>query len=454
MGRDGRHKAAPVTPGRADAGRRRGVTLRAAAHGRTASLMRIAYLASRYPAVSHTFIQREIAGLRDQGVTIDTFAIRRAQPDEVLSRADDAEARATYALLPVRITHLLRAHLRALVRHPRGYEATLREALRLAPAGARGALWQGFYFGEAVLLWDRLRRRGTPHVHAHFANVASDVALLAAFLGREAGEGPRSWSLTMHGSTEFYDVPGYRLAEKARTAAFVACVSDFTRSQMMLFVEEEHWPKLALVRCGVDPERFRAVAAPSDAAGRDGGPVRVLTVGRLVGGKGFALLLDAVHALVERGLDVALTVVGDGPSREHLHAQAARLGLADRVEWVGALGQDEIRAAYARADVFCLPSFAEGVPVVLMEAMAMEVPVVATRIAGIPELIEDGASGLLVTPARGDELADAIGRLVDDPALRARLGAAGRRAVLEGYDVGRWTAELRGMLETATCHST
>ncbi len=135
--------------------------------------MRIAYLASRYPAVSHTFIQREIAGLREQGVTIDTFAIRRAQPDEVLSRADEAEARATYALLPVRITHLLRAHLRALVRHPRGYKTTLREALRLAPAGARGALWQGFYFAEAVLLWDRLRRRGATHVHAHFANVAA-----------------------------------------------------------------------------------------------------------------------------------------------------------------------------------------------------------------------------------------------------------------------------------------
>jgi glycosyltransferase involved in cell wall biosynthesis len=412
--------------------------------------MRIAYLASRYPAVSHTFIQREIAGLRDEGVTIDTFAIRRAQPDEVLSRADEAEARATYALLPVRVTHLLRAHLRALVRHPRGYKDTLAEALRLAPAGARGALWQVFYFGESVLLWDRCRRRGATHVHAHFANVASDVALLATHLGREAGEGPDSWSLTMHGSTEFYDVPGYRLAEKAREAAFVACVSDFTRSQMMLFVEEEHWPKLALVRCGVDPERF----APRGSDGGAAGPVRILAVGRLVGGKGFALLLDAVHALVERGHDIALTVVGDGPSRAHLHAQAERLALGDRVEWVGALGQDDIRERYAAADVFCLPSFAEGVPVVLMEAMAMEVPVVATRLAGIPELVEDGTSGLLVTPARADELADALGRLAADADLRARLGAAGRRAVLEGYDLGRWTAALRGLLETAAGHST
>jgi glycosyltransferase involved in cell wall biosynthesis len=415
--------------------------------------MRIAYLASRYPAVSHTFIQREVAGLREQGVAIDTFAIRRAQPDEVLSRADEAEARAVYALLPVRATHLVRAHLRALVRHPHAYRATLAEALRLAPAGVRGAVWQLFYFGEAVILWDRCRRTGAGHVHAHFANVGSDVALLAAHLGREAGAGPRSWSLTMHGSTEFYDVPRFRLAEKARSAAFVACVSDFTRSQMMLFLEEEHWPKLALVRCGVDPERFRA----RDGAGRvdDGdGPVRVLAVGRLVGGKGFALLLDALHALVERGRDVTLTVVGDGPSRVHLHDQAARLGLGDRVAWLGAVGQDEIRDRYARADVFCLPSFAEGVPVVLMEAMAMEVPVVATRIAGIPELIADGETGLLVTPGRVDELAAALLRLADDAGLRARLGRAGRAAVLDGYDVARWTSVLRKLLETAAGHST
>ena len=127
----------------------------AAALGRAATLMRIAYLASRYPAVSHTFIQREVAGLREHGVTIDTFAIRRAGRDEVLSRADEAEARATMRCAGA-LTHLLRAHLRALVRHPRGYKTTLGEALRLAPAGARGALWQGFYFGEAVLLWDRL----------------------------------------------------------------------------------------------------------------------------------------------------------------------------------------------------------------------------------------------------------------------------------------------------------
>jgi colanic acid/amylovoran biosynthesis glycosyltransferase len=413
--------------------------------------MRIAYLASRYPAVSHTFIQREVAGLRAAGVPVDTFAIRRVEPHEVLSRADEAEARDTYALLPVRKGHLLRAHLGALLRAPGGYAATLREALRLAPRGARGALWQLFYFAEAILLWDRARRRGITHLHAHFANVGSDVALLAARFGRAAGRGPGSWSLTMHGSTEFYDVPGFRLAEKARDAAFVACVSDFTRSQLMLFLEEAHWGKLALVRCGVDPEQFRR-AAGADRAGD--GPVRILTVGRLVSGKGFALLLDAVAELVAGGRDVALTVVGDGPSGETLRAQAAALGIAERVRWLGAIGQDDIRAQYARADVFCLPSFAEGVPVVLMEAMAMEVAAVATNIAGIPELIEDGVSGLLVTPGRTSELAGALRRVVDDAELRARLGRAGREAVRSGYDVAAAAPVLRELFERAAHHST
>jgi glycosyltransferase involved in cell wall biosynthesis len=414
--------------------------------------MRIAYLASHYPAVSHTFIQREVAELRAQGVAVDTFAIRRARPDAVLSKADGAEARATYALLPARPHHLVAAHLRAFIRHARGYRATLAQALRLRPPGARGALWQVFYFGEAVLLWDRCRRRGIDHVHAHFANVGSDVALLATHLGREAGSGPRTWSFTMHGSTEFYDVPGFGLAEKARRAAFVACISDFTRSQLMLFLDEEHWDRLALVRCGVDPGLFR----PEEGrpAENDGAPVRVLTVGRLVGGKGFALLLDALARLVGRGRDVTLTVVGDGRSRERLHAQADALGIADRVEWVGALGQDEIRDRYASADVFCLPSFAEGVPVVLMEAMAMEVPVVATRIAGIPELVTDGQSGLLVAPARADELTDALDRLVEDAQLRARLGRAGREAVVSGYDLSRWTGALGKLLADAARHAT
>ncbi len=402
--------------------------------------MRIAYVCSRYPAVSHTFIQREVAALRGFGLDVDTVAIRRAAADEALSRADKAEAEATYAILPVRPWHLARAHANAL-RYPGAYRATLNTAFRLAPRGLRGRLWQLFYFAEAVVLWDRARRRGVEHLHAHFANVGSDVALLAATLGREAGRGPRTWSMTMHGSTEFYDVSAFRLPEKVRDARFVACVSDFTRSQLMLHTEEEHWPKLALVRCGVDPQAFGAVA-------RDGasGALRVLVVGRLVSGKGYSLLLEALADVVARGRDVTLEIVGEGPAGEALRARARALGVAERVQWLGAVGQDEIRRHYEEADAFCLPSFAEGVPVVLMEAMAMQLPVVATRIAGIPELIDDGVSGLLVAPARAGELADALDQLAASPELRGQLGRAGREAVMAGYDAERWARELQHLL--------
>jgi glycosyltransferase involved in cell wall biosynthesis len=402
--------------------------------------VRIAYVCSRYPAVSHTFIQREVAALRGFGLDVDTVAIRRAAAGETLSRADKAEAEATYAILPVRPWHLARAHANAL-RYPGAYRATLNTAFRLAPRGLRGRLWQLFYFAEAVVLWDRARRRGVEHLHAHFANVGSDVALLAATLGREAGRGPRTWSMTMHGSTEFYDVSAFRLPEKVRDARFVACVSDFTRSQLMLHTEEEHWPKLALVRCGVDPQAFGAVA-------RDGasGALRVLVVGRLVSGKGYSLLLEALADVVARGQDVTLEIVGEGPAGEALRARAGALGVAERVQWLGAVGQDEIRRHYEEADAFCLPSFAEGVPVVLMEAMAMQLPVVATRIAGIPELIDDGVSGLLVAPARAGELADALDQLAASPELRGRLGRAGREAVMAGYDAERWARELQQLL--------
>jgi glycosyltransferase involved in cell wall biosynthesis len=411
--------------------------------------VRIAYVSSRYPAVSHTFIQREVAALRAIGIDVDTVAIRRAAAGEVLSQADRAEARTTYAILPVTLRRLAGAHLGALLRYPRAYRTTLARALKLAPRGLRGRLWQMFYFGEAVVLWDHARRRRVGHLHAHFANVGSDVALLAARLGAAAGRGPRSWSMTMHGSTEFYDVREHRLPEKVADAAFVACISDFTRSQLMLSADPADWGKLELVRCGVDPEAFAPPARDGDRP-----PLRVLTVSRLVPGKGFALLLDALADAVGRGHDVVLAVVGDGPDGDALRARARRLGIVERVRWLGAVGQDEIRGHYAQADVFCLPSFAEGVPVVLMEAMAAELAVVATRIAGIPELVADGESGLLVTPARADELADALARLAADPQLRRRLGRAGREAVLDGYVAGRWARVLAELFERRVPHST
>jgi colanic acid/amylovoran biosynthesis glycosyltransferase len=205
----------------------------------------------------------------------------------------------------------------------------------------------------------------------------------------------------------------------------------------------------------VDPGAFdvgRLPARREAAAGR----LRVLVVARLVQGKGHALLLEAMAALARRGVDVHADVVGDGPKRVALERIAAELGIAQRVRFLGSIGQDEIREEYRRAEVFCLPSFAEGVPVVLMEAMAMGLPVVASALMGIPELVEDGVSGFLVRPGRADELQDALAAMAADPVLRAAMGEAGRRRVLEAFNIEDSARELecifRDVLESTGCN--
>lgn len=396
--------------------------------------MKVAYLISRYPFVSHVFILREVLALRRAGAVIDTFTVRRAGEGHVLS-ADDVEAEATtHALIPPQLATLVRAHLTALAEGPTSYLSALGLALRLRGLGARSALWQVFYFAEAVLMWHECRRRGVQHIHAHHANVASDVALLAAHLG---GSG-WSWSFTMHGSTEFFDVREHRLPQKVELAFFVVCVSDHGRSQLMSLVDPGHWSKLRVVHCGVDPKKFSA-----DRKADGDGPVEILTVGRMVPVKGQTLLVEALADLERRGADARLTIVGDGPGRRAVEALAAQLGILGLVDLPGSVGQEEIRSFYERADVFALPSFAEGLPVVLVEAMAMGLPVVASRITGIPELVEEGVSGLLVVPGRGDELTEALASLVSAPAAtRREMGEAGRRKVLAAFDVDRSAAQL------------
>lgn len=392
---------------------------------------------SRYPAVSHAFIVREVRALRELGVHVQTFTVRRPRDEEVLSRADREEHARTVALLPPRPLRYAAAHSRAALTHPLHYLGALALSLRLSTGGARALLWRAFYFAEAVRLWDECRRRGLRRMHAHFANVGSDVAMLAARIG-----GPEwSWSFTMHGCTELFDESPHRLPRKVRDAALVVCNSDFTRAQLMKLVERGDWSKLHVVRCGVDAG---AVARPVRRA--DGGPLRVLSVGRLVPGKGHAVLLEALTRLRGDGVETLTTLVGDGPERGSLERLAAELRLD--VRFAGAVGQDELRAFYEDAELFCLPTFAEGLGVVLLEAMAFGLPVVSTLVMGVPEVVEDGETGLLVRPGRPDLLAEALVRLAAAPELRDRMGRAGRRWVLEEFDVHRQAERVAALLQS------
>jgi colanic acid/amylovoran biosynthesis glycosyltransferase len=398
----------------------------------------IGYLTDHYPAVSHTFIQREVLALRRRGIDVRTFSIHRVGAEHVLSREDHAAFTTTTALLPVGRGALVWAHVGALARHPRAYLGALRDALRTPAESPRGRLWQVFYFAEAVLLWRACRRAGIRHVHAHFTSPAADVAHHCARFARRARRGQASWSFSAHG-VDIDDADQAALAEKVRDADLVVCVSDAGRSRLMALVDEPEWSKLQVVHCGVDLEAFPPVGREASAG------FSILSVGRLVAVKGYGVLVEAVASLVAADLDARLTLVGDGPQRGALEAFVSQRGLSDRVRFAGRVGQDEIGAYYRAADVFCLPSFAEGVPVVLMEAMASGLPVVSTRVNGIPELVEDGVSGLLVAPGRSDLLAAALRELAEDPAHRAELGQAGRARVAEAFEVDACAAQLAGL---------
>lgn len=360
-----------------------------------------------------------------------TFTVRACPPDELRSAAMRADAATTRTLLGSPARDWVRAHARLLVSDPAAWARGLVTALRSGPLRPRARLWQVFYFGEAVLLLDRMRASGARHLHVHFANNGADVARLAITVGNAAirlRERGWSWSFAMHGPTEFADPIGHDLAAKTRQAAFVACISAYARDQLRLLAPDVPVRRLPIVRMGVDADAFPPAAA--QRAERADGPLRVLFVGRLVPEKAPEILLEAI-ARLRRPVEVVL--IGQGLLADSLAGRMGRENLGDRVRLLGPVGQDELPDWYAWADVFCLPSRNEGVPVVLMEAMATELPVVTTRIAGIPELVEDEQSGILTTPGDAAGLAAALSRLADDPQLRQRYGQAGRARVLAGF---------------------
>ena len=402
--------------------------------------LRIAYLTGHYPAVSHTFVAREIAALRERGVEVVPFSLHRPDPAELLSDADRREATITRNVQPPDWREVIFAHAAGVVRHPVSYVRTLITAQRLSPPGVRMRIWHLFYFAEAILIWRWLRHAGARHLHVHFANAASMVALLYATFARAEGA---SYSFTMHGPTEFDEVKCFRLREKVAQASFVACISDYARAQLMRLTDPSDWDRLAIVRCGVDTSRW----TPGPTA-RDGAGLNLLSVARLAPDKGLRLLLEAVARAVEEGLDITLEIVGDGPDRDALEARSRNFKLEERVRFAGAIGRDHIQEHYRAADAFCLSSFAEGLPVVLIEAMAVERPVIAPRVMGIPELVEHGVSGLLVAPGNVGAFVEAFRQLASAGSTeRARLGAAGRERVRDRYELADSAQRLKTLFE-------
>ena len=391
--------------------------------------MKIAYLLSEYPTLGHTYLLREVRELRALGWEIQTVSIRRpGERPPSISAAETEEQDSTWYVLGSSPLEFLRAHLTTFCTRPVPYMRGFATAWRLARVARHRSLFASAYISEAILAGHWLRKAGFVHVHCVFSTT---VGLILSQIF------PVQLSMTLHGPEEFINPDGFGMKEKVRAALFVSAISHFGKSQIMLSSSPADWHKIEVTPLGIDCAGGSPVAFREDPT-----PFRLIAVGRLAPAKGYPILLEAVAALAAAGRNIHLTLVGEGPERSRLAEQAGRLGILDKVVFAGWKTQTDLHDLYRNSDLCVLSSFAEGIPVVFMEAMALGVPCVAPRIAGIPELIRDGIEGFLVTPASVEELAGAIGDMMDKPGMRRQMALSSRERVVEKYNLHKNAAHL------------
>src|SRR5712691_5003869 len=380
----------------------------------------IAYLTSVYARASDSFIRAEVLQLRGFGHTVHTFSVREPDASELVSEEiRDEYARTDYVLkhgflllLICAILEFLRAPIKTL--------STLTLAARCGWPGIKGRLWPCAYFLEACYLARRLRERRVDHLHNHIGEGSAIVAMLASALSGVP------YSLTIHGPGEFDRPTLLSLGEKIRRSQYTAAVSEYGRSQLFRWTAAADWAKIHVVRCGV---RLDNAAVSQPGINR-----RMVCVGRLSGEKGHLIIVEAIARLkAEPAFEVVF--VGDGPLHREIEARANALGVRDRVKITGWISGDKVREEILRCRALVLPSFAEGLPVVLMEAFALERPVIATAIAGIPELVEHGISGWLIPPGSIEALTEAMCEVLSaDMGRLVSMGRAGAARVRERHD--------------------
>lgn len=392
--------------------------------------MRLAYLCNLYPAVSHSFVRREIEAVERAGHEVHRFSLRPPR-DDLKDEADLREAVETEVVLGRGVGPLISAALGLFLLRPVKSVASLAAALRLAGPGLKQKARHVAYWLEAAWLLGRLERLRIEHLHAHFGTNPAAIAAIARAWG-----GP-PYSFTAHGPDEFDAPVALSLPAKIEAASFVIGISSYGCSQLMRWCEPEHWNKIELIRCGLGADFLGAPVADPRAESAE-----FVCVARLSGQKGLPLLIAACDRLRSQGADFSLTIIGDGELRDSLDAEIRRRKLETFVNLAGIRTSSEIREHLTKARAFVLPSFAEGLPVVLMEALALSRPVIATSIAGIPELVDDEC-GWIIPAGSEDALVEAM-----TDALRASArdlaakGAVGRRRVHQMHNAVQNAAQL------------
>jgi colanic acid/amylovoran biosynthesis glycosyltransferase len=402
-----------------------------------ASPLRVAYLVNQYPKVSHSFIRREILALERQGVAVLRVSAR-GWGDALADPADEAERARTRYLLRRGFLPLVLAAVRLGLTRPRRFFSATRLAGSMWRVSDRTLFHHLAYLAEAAQLVAWMDAERVAHLHAHFGTNPAEIAMLAGALG-----GP-PYSFTVHGPEEFDKPESLGLGLKGQRARFVVAISSFGRSQLYRWLPQAHWGKVRVVHCGLEREFHAGADAPASDV------PRLVCVGRLCEQKGQLLLIQAWSRVVARGVAAELVLAGDGEMRLEIEALIARLGLQAQIRITGWIGSAEVRAEILAARALVLPSFAEGLPVVIMEAMALRRPVISTFVAGIPELVREGESGWLVPAGDVDALADAIVEcLAASPQELARRGELAHARVLNRHDIDLEAAKLASLFARA-----
>jgi colanic acid/amylovoran biosynthesis glycosyltransferase len=396
--------------------------------------MHLAYFTNVYPAVTHTFVRREIRAVEALGMKVSRFAVR--WDGNIVDTEDMKEKAQTRYIAKVSVPELLRACLDTLLTKPLALGQAIALAFRTGWRSDRGIFMHLLYLVEAILLAYWCQKNSIQHLHAHFGTNSAAIAMLAAQISRIP------YSFTAHGPEEFQKAPLLSLDAKLDRAKFSACVSAFGRSQLMLWSRPAHWPKIAIVHCGLDSAFFESSLQPPLPT------PRLVCVGRLDKQKGQIVLVEATRRLRDAGINCEIVLVGDGPMRPYIEEAIQRAGLQREITITGWIPGDRVKEEIVGSRAMVLPSFAENMPVVIMEAMALGRPVISTYVAGIPELIQPGKTGWLV-PA-GDEIAlsEAMREALTAPVDHlATMGAKGRLHIIEHHEASKEAFKLKSLFE-------
>ncbi|MCE2745135.1 MAG: glycosyltransferase [Burkholderiales bacterium] len=394
---------------------------------------KVAYLVNQYPKVSHTFIRREILALEAKGLKVSRFSVRGWE-NELPDPVDEQERQKTRYLLQEGMMGLLSAGISVFLQRPKVFLKTLWLTLRISMRADRPLPFHLVYLLEACKALQWLEQEKIEHVHAHFGANSTTVAMLIRLLG-----GP-TYSFTVHGPEEFDKPEFIHLGLKVQHAAFVVAITSYCRSQIFRWISYSHWYKVKIVHCGID-ENFYSNAPDTVVT-----EPRLVCVGRLCEQKGQLILLEAAQRLQQKGIPFQLILAGDGEMRPEIERQIDQRNLRQQVQITGWISSMQVRDELLKSKAMVLPSFGEGLPVVIMEAMALKRPVISTYIAGIPELVEHGVNGYLCPSGDVEKLAELMETcLLATPDALARMGQQAQLAVLQQHNMATEADKLASL---------